>query len=366
MAAITATRRLRNAQSVAVEAMRALREALREVGPEEVFRPDPWGDEDLEDFDLEEDWGPDEEAPGLEGLGNFFKKVAHAISNIAVAPIRLVSKKAADNLQKVDNKVIDAADKVWTASGDLLHKAGGWVAKRLGKNWKWIAIVIAIAITIYTMGAGATIMAHMISGMEALGHAIAAGAAAVGHGITTAATAVGHAVGIGTGAAAGTTAATGASASSGFLGMSAGTWTKLALTAGKALVTQRAKVSDLSQAQAQAVLQAQDSGYDMGANDPQLRQALETRAQIPGLGIPTDAYGNPLVSPSQVGAGILQPDGTVIPGGPTMTGTLVESGGGYGGGGGGGFGGSAMPSWLLPTALGGGLLLVLAMQRGKR
>src|SRR5690242_20335635 len=75
----------------------------------------------------------------LAGLGSFFKKVAHAISNIAVAPIKLVSKKAAANLQKIDNKVIDFNDKIWTKTGDLLHKIG----HKIGKNWKWIAIIVA-------------------------------------------------------------------------------------------------------------------------------------------------------------------------------------------------------------------------------
>lgn len=205
------------------------------------------------------------------------------ISKVATAPIRLVSKKAADNLTKIDNKVINAADKVWTASGDLLHKVGKTIAKALGKNWKWIAVIVAIAITIYTMGAGATIMAHMISGMQALGHAIAAGAAAVG-----------HAVGIGTGAAAGTGAAVGTGTTVAATGSTSWVMTagKLALTAATAL-RNKAKVSDLSQAQAQAMLQTQDSGINLGVDDPQLRQALETRAQIPGLGIPTDANGNP-------------------------------------------------------------------------
>ncbi|HZU52930.1 MAG TPA: hypothetical protein VFF77_03485, partial [Holophagaceae bacterium] len=234
----------------------------------------------------------------LAGLGSFFKKVAHVISNIAVAPIKLVSKKAAANLQKVDNKVIDAVDAIHTKVGDVLHKIG----HKIGKNWKWIAIIAAIAITIYTMGAGATIAAHMISGMEALGHAIATGA-----------TAVAHAVGIGTGSAAATG---GAAAAAGTTTAAASTsWiatgAKLALSAATALTQQKAKVSDLSQQQAQALLEAQQAGYGMGADDPQLQQALVLRAQIAGAGIPTDAQGNPLLKPDQTGAGYLMPDGSV-------------------------------------------------------
>ncbi|MBS1766002.1 MAG: hypothetical protein JST05_01170 [Acidobacteria bacterium] len=361
MAAITATRRLRNAESAAVRALREIRVALQESGPDEVFDPDPWGDEGLEDLELEEDWGPDEDEPGLDGLGNFFKKVAHAISKIASAPVRLISKKAADNMEKLDNKVIEAADKVWTASGDLLHKVGNKIAKALGKNWKWIAIIVAIAITIYSMGAGATIAAHLISGMEALGHAIAAGAAAVGHAVVSAGTALAHAVGFGSGAAVATTGTTVAATSSSTWLATAG---KLAMTAASALTQRKAKISDLSQAQAMAMVQAHDQGYNMGLEDPQMQDAILKRASIPGVGIPTDANGNPLVNPSQVGAGVLLPDGSVVPfdspegrsaaaQGAQITAAPV---GGFGSGGGAGSGPSGMPGWILPAAIGGGLL----------
>lgn len=227
----------------------------------------------------------------LAGLGSFFKKVAHVVSSIAVAPIKLVAPKLAAKLQAVDNKVIDAVDAIHTKVGDVLHKVG----HAIGKNWKWIAIIIAIAITIYTMGAGATIMAHMISGMQALGHAIAG---AVG-------------LGSGTAAAGASTAAAGAATATTATTSWIATGAKLALSAATALTQQKAKVSDLSQQQAQALLEAQQAGYEMGANDPQLQQALAMRAQIPGAGIPTDANGNPLLRPDQTGAGYLMPDGTV-------------------------------------------------------
>lgn len=250
----------------------------------------------------------------LAGLGSFLKKVAHVVSNIAVAPIKLVSKKAAANIQKIDNKVIDFNDKIWSKTGDLLHKIG----HKIGKNWKWIAIIVAIAVTIYTMGAGATIMAHMISGMQALGHAVA-GAVGLGGGAAAAGGASATATAASIGAAAGGAAAGGVAVGAGTaaavggtsLATSISTWGGLALSAAKALVNQKAKVSDLSQQQAQAMLQAQDNGIEMGANDPELRKALELRAQIQGAGIPTDANGNPLLRPEQTGAGYLMPDGTI-------------------------------------------------------
>jgi ElaB/YqjD/DUF883 family membrane-anchored ribosome-binding protein len=216
--------------------------------------------------------------PGeLAGLGSFFHKLTSTITSIARAPIKLISPKAADNLKKVDDKVLSVQDKVSTKINDAAHSVGHFVSK----NWKWIAVVVAIAITIYTMGAGATIAAHMISGMQALGAHIASGAATVWHAV------VGTSAATGTAAASGTTAAAG---SSGWLA----TTGKLALSAAQALQA-KAKVSDLSQQQAQAMLDAQSAGYDLGASDPQLAAALMQRASIPGNGIPTDAQGNPMV-----------------------------------------------------------------------
>ncbi|HEU4951704.1 MAG TPA: hypothetical protein VFT46_07115 [Holophagaceae bacterium] len=362
---MTAARQERMVQRAAVDLFRALREALQTQDPDEVFQPDPWGDEELEDFGLEEDWGPDEEAPGLEGLGSFLKKAFKAVTKVVRAPIKLISPKLASNMEKIDNKIIDNLDSIHTKINDAAKKLGKSVAKALGKNWKWIAVVAAIAITIYTMGSGATIAAHMLSGMQALGHAIATGAAAVGHAVASGASTVGHFLVGGSAAGAGAAGAAGASTAAGVGAASSGwiaTAGKLALSAASALYN-KAKVSDLSQAQAQAMLQAQEQGVNLGADDPQLQAALQQRAQIPGLGIPTDANGNPLVDPAQVGAGVLLPDGTVTPGGPVMAGTLAAPMGGYGGGGGAGFGGAGLPSWLLPAALGGGLLLALTLAK---
>ena len=211
----------------------------------------------------------------LAGLGSFFHKITSAITSIARAPIKLISPKLADNLKKVDDKVLAVQDKVSTKINDTAHSVGKFVSK----NWKWIAVVAAIAITIYSMGAGATIASRMLSGLHALEAHVASGAASAWHAV----------VGTGT-AATGTAAAGTTAASSSWLS----TTGKLALSAAQALQA-KAKVADLSQQQAQAMLDAQSAGYDLGATDPQLAAALMQRASIPGNGIPTDAQGNPLM-----------------------------------------------------------------------
>jgi ElaB/YqjD/DUF883 family membrane-anchored ribosome-binding protein len=208
----------------------------------------------------------------LAGLGSFFHKLTSTITSIARAPIKLISPKLADNLKKVDDKVLKVQDKVSTKINDAAHSVGHFISK----NWKWIAVVAAIAITIYTMGTGATIAAKMVSGMHALEAHVASGAASAWHAVVGTST-----------AATGTTAAAGSSSWMATTG-------KLALSAAQALQA-KAKVSDLSQQQAQAMLDAQSAGYDLGASDPQLAAALMQRASIPGNGIPTDAQGNPLV-----------------------------------------------------------------------
>lgn len=214
----------------------------------------------------------------LAGLGSFFKKVAQTVSKVVTAPIKLISPKLASNLQKIDNKIISNMDTVATKVNEAAKSVGRFVAK----NWKWVAVVAAIAITIYSMGSGATIAAKMLSGTKLLGAKIAGGWSAVTGG-GTAATA--------TTAASTTATAASAAGTSGWLA----TTGKLAMSAASALYG-GAKVSSLSQQQAQAVLEAQSAGYDMGAGDPQLQAALQQRAAIAGAGIPTDAQGNPLVN----------------------------------------------------------------------
>ncbi|HEX9082948.1 MAG TPA: hypothetical protein VF768_11760 [Holophagaceae bacterium] len=220
----------------------------------------------------------------LAGLGNFFHKLTSAITSVVRAPIKLISPKLADNLKKIDDKVLNVQDKVSTKINDTAHSVG----KFISKNWKWIAVVAAIAITIYTMGSGATIAAKMLSGMHALEAHVAAGASSAWHAV------------VGTSAATTGTATAAASGSSWLA-----TTGKLALSAATALQN-KAKVSDLSQQQAQAMLAAQAAGYDLGASDPQLQGALQQRAAIPGNGIPTDANGNPLV---EAPAGMFQDAG---------------------------------------------------------
>ncbi|HJV40002.1 MAG TPA: hypothetical protein VJ549_00495 [Geothrix sp.] len=263
----------------------------------------------------------------LAGLGSFLKKAAGVVSKIAAAPIKLISPKLASNLQKIDNKVINAVDKVATKVNDAAKSVG----KAVAKNWKWIAIVAAIAITIYTMGAGSTIAAKMLSGMKVL-------AAKVGIGTAATAATTGTSVATGVAAAAGGTSATATAVSS--IG-----WGKLAMSAGTALLA-GAKVSALSQQQAQAVLEAQNAGVEMGASDAQLLQALQQRASIPGGGIPTDAQGNPLTD----GPAILATTG--IPAAPAAAQTPSA------------FASITSSPYFVPAAFGAGaLLLFLALRR---
>lgn len=263
----------------------------------------------------------------LAGLGSFLKKVGQTITKVAVAPIKLVSPKLAANITKIDNKILDAADKLHT-------NINNWAKK----NSKWLIIVAAIAITIYTMGAGATIAAKMMSGMKALGAMVTGGSAAAGGAAaaSTAAATTTAATGIGTSVATGVAAtATGTTAAS--IG-----WGKLAASAASALLG-GAKIAALSQQQASSVLQAQNAGYDLGASDPQLLQALQQRAAIPGPGIPTDANGNPLVDePAGMNYGGA-PTNTGIPTKPTGLSSVIDS------------------PYFIPAAIGAGTLLIVAL-----
>jgi hypothetical protein len=102
-------------------------------------------------------WNLDTEEPEMAGLGRALKRLHKNIRKVALAPVRLVSKKLADNLERLDDKVVDKVDQ--------LHSGVNRFVKR---NLKWIIIAAAIAITIYTMGGGAGIAAKMMAGMAKL------------------------------------------------------------------------------------------------------------------------------------------------------------------------------------------------------
>lgn len=111
----------------------------------------------------------------MAGLGSFFKKVAQTVSKVALAPIKLVSPKLAENLSKIDNKIIDNIDSVHTKINVAAKKAASDVGRFVKKNWKWIVVAAAIAITIYSMGSGAGIAAKMMSGLAKVkGYALSA------------------------------------------------------------------------------------------------------------------------------------------------------------------------------------------------
>lgn len=222
---------------VEAEAKRALKDAVAEAETwGELGDPhDPWSGGGDEEDDMDED--------GISGLGSFFKKIHNAIKKVALAPIKWVSPKLAHNLDHLDNRVQETGEKIKDS-----------VVKWVRKNFKWVAIVVAIAITIYSMGAGAGIAAHLLSGIHAMGSSISAAIASV-HGST---------------------------------------WVSLATTGAKMLASGK-KVSDLSADQAQAMIIAQQNGVDLV--HPDLAPYLQQRAQLGGGPIPTDEYGRPLVGP---------------------------------------------------------------------
>lgn len=101
----------------------------------------------------------------MAGLGSFFKKVAKTVTKIARAPIKLISPKLAKNMEKIDNKIIDNIDSVHTKINVAAKKAATDVGRFVKKNWKWIVVAAAVAITIYSMGSGSGIAAKMMSGL---------------------------------------------------------------------------------------------------------------------------------------------------------------------------------------------------------
>lgn len=108
---------------------------------------------------------PLEDYGDMAGFGSFFKKVAQTVSKVALAPIKLVSPQLAKNLSKIDNKIINNIDSVQTKIDTAAKNAMKSVGRFVKKNWKWIVVAAAIAITIYTMGSGAGIAAKMMSGL---------------------------------------------------------------------------------------------------------------------------------------------------------------------------------------------------------
>ncbi|MDP1832628.1 MAG: hypothetical protein Q8K67_11260 [Geothrix sp.] len=120
-------------------------------------------------------WTPLDDYEQMEGLGSFLKKAAKSITKIARAPIKLVAPKLAKKLEKIDNKIIDNVDSVHTKINVAAKKAGKSVGKFVKKNWKWIIVAAAIAITIYSMGSGSTIAAKMMSGLTKVKGYIATG-----------------------------------------------------------------------------------------------------------------------------------------------------------------------------------------------
>lgn len=115
-----------------------------------------------------------DDQPEMAGLGSFLKKAAKTVTKIARAPIKLVSPQLAKNLEKIDNKIIDNLDSVHTKINEAAKRAGKGVQKFVKKNWKWIVVAAAVAVTIYSMGSGSTIAAKMMSGLAKIKTYVAA------------------------------------------------------------------------------------------------------------------------------------------------------------------------------------------------
>lgn len=111
----------------------------------------------------------------MAGLGSFLKKAAKAVTKVARAPIKLISPQLARNMEKIDNKIIDNLDSVHTKINVAAKKAASDVGRFVKKNWKWIVVAAAVALTIYSMGSGTGIAAKMMSGLAKVkGYALSA------------------------------------------------------------------------------------------------------------------------------------------------------------------------------------------------
>ena len=104
---------------------------------------------------------------GLAGLGNFLKSIHRAVRSVALAPIKAVTPNIAKKIEAVDEKLVKIADDIHTKVNNFAKK-----------HWKVLAIIAIIVITIYTMGAGATIAAKLLAGCKAIAAKVGFGAAA--------------------------------------------------------------------------------------------------------------------------------------------------------------------------------------------
>lgn len=95
--------------------------------------------------------------PQMAGLGSFFKKVAKTVSKVVHAPLKVIAPSLGKKLEALDNKVINKIDDIHTD-----------INKFFKRNWKWVLVAAAIVLTIYTMGAGSTLVAKMASGYAKL------------------------------------------------------------------------------------------------------------------------------------------------------------------------------------------------------
>jgi|GEM_PF-5050091 len=248
----------------------------------------------------------------IAGFGSWITKQLKSIGRIAAKPVGLISKKLEKNLVKISDKAADNLNSVATKINKGAQSVGKWAKK----NWKVLAIVAAIAITIYSMGSGAGIAAKLLSGCKVI--AAKAGSLFVAKGA-----AVGAATAGTTAATAGTAAVAATAATSAGIGVTG--WATIASTAmaGATKLLEAKKVSELSAEEAQAMQFAQSQGVELMT--PELQALIAKRAALGNV----DANGNPV------------PPGT--PG--SMPGYTPT--------------GNALPGWIIPAAAGVLLLLLV-------
>lgn len=257
------------------------------------------------------------ELAGLDGLGSWLKKQVKSINRIAAKPLGLISKQLEKNVVKIGDKLADNADSLHTKINKEAQRAGKNIQKFVKKNLKWIIIAAAIAITIYSMGSGASLAAKMLSGCKAIAAKVGTvftGSAASGGAATAGATTAAAAT-TATTAAVSTTAATTAGLGTGFWATTA----PLALQVGSKLLG-GAKCSDLSQEERLAYGEAADAGL------------MPMNAELShGLGL----GGNPEFGDITGGGGGFPTEGF-----PSR-------------------GSRELPSWVMPAAIGAAALVLL-------
>lgn len=250
---------------------------------------------------------------GLDGLGKFLKKIHKGVTKITLAPLKKVAPKVAAKIQRLDDKFIDKVDAIHTK-----------IHNKVKKHWKTIVIVVAaVAITVYSMGAGATIAAKMLSGLKALGAAAGKAAMAVKGAVVG---------GGGGGAGAGKMLASGMK------------YASLASQAAQKLVAGK-RCDELSTEEREAYGEAAKDGFLPINEELQKGLGLKFQGEDGREVAPSEFEVVPAVAAAQPAA--------VLPVSMESAAAAAATP-------------SGLPSWVLPAAIAGGaVLLLMMMNRGK-